>query len=256
MSTPPYLCRGCSLFFETFNTPGAHELVDPFWIPGNLGIPFRAVDNFYPGGHRQLCKPVIPDQHLHFPGVGCDIIFDHPVRDIKKSLPGEVRDESRVCTVINHSGGRVIKVFCQLVKLHLAIVQGLFVRAGREYFCIGIPGFHRSVHVHDVIVMTPPNNLAAVNIPCKIDQQPSRRQVFGEDRCEIIKRDLPLEKAETHRSPRFQILGLILEIKNSDIFKRYGYMPEQDGERALGHRTISDNQNFISEFHYRPPGYR
>ena len=50
--------------------------------------------------------------------------------------------------------------------------------------------------------------------------------------------DFSLEKPESAGCPGLQILCLVFEIDNRDIFKGYRHMPEQDWERTFGYRTI------------------
>jgi hypothetical protein len=106
------------------------------------------------------------------------------------------------------------------------------------------------------MIVTPLQNVAAVDVPGEINQQPTGREELREDPVKIFWRDLPPVKSETPGRPGLEILGLIFKIDDRNIFKRDGYMPEQDRKRALGHCPVPDDQDFIPEFHYLPPGYR
>ena len=104
-------------------------------------------------------------------GILCDLVRNHPLRNIHKPLLGKMRDEARVCTMVHDTGRGVFPVFGQLDEFHLPVVQGLLVRARGQDISVGIPRFYGGVDVEDVVVMAPLHDLAAVDIPCNIDQE-------------------------------------------------------------------------------------
>jgi hypothetical protein len=127
------------------------------------------------------------------------------------------------------------------MEFHLAVIKGFLVGACGEYLAVGIPGLYGRVYVQHIVIVTPLDNLATVNIPGKIDQQTSRRKIFREDPVKVFMRNFPLEKTKSPGSPGFEILCFVFKIDDGDIFIGYDNMPQKDRERAFRNGTIPDD---------------
>jgi hypothetical protein len=127
------------------------------------------------------------------------------------------------------------------MKFHLAVIEGFLVGACGKYLAVGIPGLYGRVYVQDIVIMTPLDNLATVNIPGKIDQQASRREIFREDPVKVFMSNFLLEKPQSPGGPGFEILCFVFKIDDGNIFIGYDNMPQKDRERAFRNGTISDD---------------
>src|SRR5208337_4933158 len=223
--------------------------------PGDLGGALGAMDNLDPDLHRKLVELLLCNQARKPGRVLREPVLDHLVGDVHEALFCHVRDKPRVCPVVDNTGGRIFPVSGQLMEFHLPVIQGLLDRACSIALTERVPGFHGRVHVQHVVVMAPLDNLAAVDVPGKIQEKAAPGQGFGEDGTKVFRGDLPFQITEAPGRICLEVLGFILKIYKRDILKRYIDVPKQDGERALGHGAITDNKYFVFKVHPNPPGF-
>ncbi len=143
--------------------------------------------------------------------------------------------------------GASFQSFASSAKAHLPLVEGLLVRRGREPFPVRVPDLDRGVQVEHVMVMAPGHDLAAVDVPGEIDEQPPGREVLGEDRSKVLRGDAPPEIADPLRRPGGQGGLLVLEVQDRDLVAGYLHVPEQDRQRALCHGAVPEDQHLLLE---------
>ena len=250
MRSPAHFGRGDALFVQALDAPRIDELVDLLGLVGDLRVALAAMDHLHAELHRQTVEGALLDQVGDFLGVGAaDLsVREQLLRDVDQPLLGPMRNQARIGAVFdNRRRPRLAPAGRHAADVHVPPIERplgrmLLLRAG-----VGIPDFHRGVDVEHASIVTPLQDFAAVDVPGQVDQQVARREVLGQLRAEVLRRDPPTDEADPLRGPGPQSLGAVLKIQDGDVLQRDAEMPDEDRQRALRHGAITQEQNPFPE---------
>ena len=116
---------------------------------------------------------------------------------------------------------------------------------------VGIPELDRRVEIEHAVVVAPLHDLAAVDVPCKVDEQVARGEVLAEQVAEILRRHLVADERDTLLDPRPQRRLVGLEVEDRDAAWIDLDVVEEHRQRAAGDGTEADEENAFVEDEHR-----
>ena len=170
---PTKFCRCNAFFVEAFNRPRVAELVDFFWLVGNLRIAFGDMNDF---GASEL------REHIELFGfksglqccstTSCFAVFQQSGSDVNKCTLHQVAHHAWVCTVFDNCRWSVVgtPALDHLAHFLVTHIQRAVLWTRGLHVLVRVPEFHRSVQVANSMVATPFNNGWAINVPRKVEQ--------------------------------------------------------------------------------------
>ena len=248
VGAPPHFGGGRALFAEALDAPRVHELVHFLGAIGDLRVAFTAVNDL----DAELAREVVELQGLR---VVRDLLRlrarelplgQRPVGDVQKALLGEVADQARVGAVLEHGrrpgllpGGH------HPAQVHVTPVERPLGRVLVPGPRVRVPELHRRVEIQDAVVVAPLNDLAAVDVPGEIDEEVAGRQMFGEERVQVLRRHLLLHEVHALFDPRLQRRVIGLELHDRDLRRLDVDVLHEDRQRAPGHEAKAHEQDPI-----------
>ena len=115
---------------------------------------------------------------------------------------------------------------------------------------VRVPQFDRRVDVKDAAVMAPLEDFATVNVPGQVNQEVAGRQIFAQQRAQVVTRHALAGELHAALQPRRQHTAAVFEIHDGDVGTRGLEVFDQDGEGALRHGPVTDEQNFVFKFQH------
>ncbi len=231
MRSPPYFHRRSRFFTETLDRPGADEFVHFFRPVRDLRVAFAYMDRFHAKLHGQAVEFFIPDQAFQdFPVCpGESLVTRCFFGNIKKPLFCEMGNKPGIGAVVQHGGRGIMgPIRRHLAEFHLFEIKRFLKRRFFVDIGVRVPFLDRGIHVENLILMTPGEHIKRVDIPRKIDDHASGRNVFGKRSRDIDGAELFLRVADAFFDPRREFLALVGEIEDRNILVRNTDMLEKD----------------------------
>ena len=98
------------------------------------------------------------------------------------------------------------------------------------------------------MLTAPGEELAGVDVPGEIDQEIAGADVLGEQGAHVVLGHAVADEADALGGPLFELPGAVGEVHHGDILRRHLDVLEENGQRALGHGAVTDEEDFVFEF--------
>jgi hypothetical protein len=250
VGSPAHLGGGGALLAEALHAPGVHELVDLLGHVGDLGVALAAVNDLHPQLPGQLVPGLVLHELLDLLGVaplGLAVLL-HLLADVEEPLLREVRDQAGVGAVLDHRrGALLLPAGHHPTEVHVAPVEGALGGVLVLRSLVGVPDLDRGVHVEYAVVVAPLEDLAGVDVPGQVDDHVTGADVLLQNRRHVRAGDLLLHERDALLRPGGEHLPPVLEVHHRDVLRRHLHVLHEDGQRALRHRAVTDEQDPLSE---------
>ena len=208
------------------------------------------MDHLHAELHGQAIEGLVFDELADLLGVaaGDFLVVQVPLGKVDQALLRPVRDQPGIGAVLQDGGGAgLAPAGRHAADVHVPPIErplgGMLVgRAG-----VRVPNLHRRVQIEHPSIVTPLDDLAAVDVPGQIDQEIAGRHVFPQFGAQILRRDLPPDETDALADPRLQRVRTVLEIHDRDVLKRDAEVFQEDRQRTLGHGPVAQEQNAFVE---------
>ena len=178
-------------------------------------------------------------------------VLDGAVADVNEALLGEMRDEAGIGAVFEHRRRAGLGPFAgHAADVHVPPVERHLLRRRALGVFVGVPQLDRRVDVEHAAVVAPLEDFAAVNVPGQVNQQVAGLQIFAEQRAHVLARHALARELHAALQPRRQHAAAVFEIHDGDVGARRLEMFDEDGEGALRHGPVTDEQDFVFEFQH------
>ena len=250
---PAHLGGRGAFLAEALDRPGVHEFVDLLRLVGDLGVALGAVDDLHAELLREETERAGRDQAGDLFGAGAPglLVLDEPVADVDQALLDEVRDEAGVGAVLD-DGGRALglPLLQHAPQVHVAVVEGLGGRVGIRAAGVGIPQLGRGVDVAHAVFVAPLENLTGVDVPGQVDEDVTGADILGQQLGHVALGHAIAHEADTLLDPRRELRLAVGEIHHGDVPRGHLQVLEEDGQGALGHGAVTDEQDLIFEWEH------
>jgi len=224
-----------------------------FRLVCDLGVALAAMNHLHAELLRELVEFQFRDQLPDFVGglAGDFLVLDGTVADVNQPLLGEMGNQTGIRAVFDDRRGAGLRPFGNhLPKIHVPPVKRHLLRRGALGIFIRVPQLDRRVDVEHAAVVAPLEEFAAVNVPREVNQHVAGGKVFAQQRAHVFARHLLADELYAALEPRCEDAATVLKIHDGDVFGRRFEVFDQNGQRALRHGTVADEQDFIFEFEH------
>ena len=108
---------------------------------------------------------------------------------------------------------------------------------------VRVPQLHRRVDVQHALVVAPLHDLAAVDVPGQVDEEVAGREMFAEERAQIVLRDAVLDEGDPPFEPGPQRRLVRIELHDGDALRIDVEVAQQDGQCAPRDGAKAHEQN-------------
>ena len=192
---------------KPFDAPGVDEFADFLGPVGDLGVALAAMDHLHAELHGQAIEGLVLDELADLLGVAADdlLVVQQPVGKVDQSLLRPVRDQPGIGAVLQDGGGAgLAPAGGHAADVHVPPIEGPLGGVLVERTGVRVPNLHRRVQIEHPLIVTPLDDLAAVDVPGQIDQEIAGRHVFTQFGSQVLRRDLPPDEADALADPGLQ----------------------------------------------------
>jgi hypothetical protein len=112
---------------------------------------------------------------------------------------------------------------------------------------VRIPEFNRCIDVKHAMVVTPLNNLGAIDVPGQVDKQVPRGKVATQQQTQVIRPDSILHKRHALPEPWFERGVALLKVHDGDAVRRYLDVLHEDWQRTARYSAKTHEQDPLVE---------
>ena len=249
MRAPAELGGRGAFLAEALDAPGVHKLVHLLRQVCDLRVALGAVDDLDAQGAGQVIELTgAAELGDVFRGATLGFLVGNQLpADVDQALLDEMRDEPGIRTVLD-DGRRALGLPLRRhpAKVHVAPVERLFRRMGSTL--VRVPQLSRGVDIHHAVVAAPLQDLEGVDVPGQVDQKVAGPDVLREQLAHVLLGHAVAHETDPLGGPWLQLGRAVFKIHHRDIFRRHLDVLEEDRQRALGNRAVTDEEDFIFEF--------
>ncbi len=172
------------------------------------------------------------------------LLLDDLLRDVDHAKLDEMRDETRVGTVLKNSGRAIVGAPFghTTLKLFVTMVKGELANIRVRSILVRIVDFKGSVDVEDLVLTAPVEKGDRGDLVGQVDQEVTRAEVAVEDGDEVVVVDFLENELDTKLKGALDLVALIENVEDSDVGHGHVNEARKHGEDALGEGTTSDEE--------------